>query len=773
MERWATLTLVAQTGCRIGSFAACNANDEARSGIKCSDFKFTRTGPGEWLLKCRITHLKGFNNEETRREVEPWLRAMSSAHNLPLEAAIPCLLLLIRRGLLKEQGKDGKVITSVAALWASPAHQFVGISEEPFLRSWDSRTSKWVARTTTSAANGLRSHTSHVGLPWASFHLLRRDVAARARVLHGPEVARLILNHDQATNTLGAHYTGGVTGVDLVAITTAEMGKHVQYQQRRLESAAVLAIANARAASDKAGDDNGRPLSKPQAKNRSPKEVWEFMLTVNADPEGMKGERASLEKAIEELRGMGLRIFDIDNSKLKNSFTSARKTASPAALRLIDQATASLEKIRKATKQANVRLIQLSKKTAAEEARNDEHAPTRTHEDVHRAQKQLKDDAAKAAEDWAERSAAFHIKACAGVSAGAVTSSSVVDSGTGGDNDDDDEEGEADEATQAFARTIQTNVEAINEASLGDDDEGGFEQTFRQSRVVDDSVVGSNNEPTETFSEKMTAVQAARVARLFFLESLALGDDRLHALTEQMVAFCPFCESHAEQVPTGLPLVLPPIHTDREKRPQFGKRFEIASDDAYLRSRRQAALLHLRLMHPEVLTALQAGKRLNKGLIVSKLWPAPVPQHPSIGGDALLALYRPMQLSNDPLTSALVATYFGPPASMSRRAPKKEKTLYTKYLSLQSKGQPLRTSSKQTTRNLRHAAMYDTLRGCDTHSNFKVVNYVRFDPPQAWQSGLSLRTKPSQKVATEWNAADVITSRHTSTQCLGKRIRDL
>jgi hypothetical protein len=192
---------------------------------------------------------------------------MKLAINLGLEATISLLVLLIHRKALKEDGDGGKLIQNFEDLVTSRAHRFIGIGQEPLFRSFsaDGITTQMSADSACHALNGI---ASLVGLPYARFHLIRHDFAQQASVAYTASEAKVLLMHEQKTDTLQKHYTGNISLYNLVALRSGELNpeidggmidrlRHSLYEVNQLQGAAYECIAQ-----QIASEADGTPDSK-------------------------------------------------------------------------------------------------------------------------------------------------------------------------------------------------------------------------------------------------------------------------------------------------------------------------------------------------------------------------------------------------------------------------------------------------------------------------------------------------------------------------------
>ncbi|CAO1619447.1 unnamed protein product [Parajaminaea phylloscopi] len=209
------LRLVFITGLRAGSLMATDPQDDQRHGMRCRDLKFHLIpGGGAWILEPSIEHFKGSNTPATRRIECLDIRPVSVESNLEFEPTWGLLALLIGRRRLREQG--GEEIKSFDDLLNSKAVELEGFTDEPLF------TRGALEMSVADGCDILRTYTVKLGLPFGSFHMMRRDVAQDAKaLLHDDHQVRMLLAHQSNRDVTNQRYTGGNRNVDLTAMREA------------------------------------------------------------------------------------------------------------------------------------------------------------------------------------------------------------------------------------------------------------------------------------------------------------------------------------------------------------------------------------------------------------------------------------------------------------------------------------------------------------------------------------------------------------------------
>ncbi|EPQ26448.1 uncharacterized protein PFL1_06096 [Pseudozyma flocculosa PF-1] len=74
-----------------------------------------------------------------------------------------------------------------------------------------------------AACSALLRHAVNIGLKFGSFHMICHDFATQFATAYSAEVARLLLNHEQAKDTLHRNYTGGILNFNTIALWAGKL----------------------------------------------------------------------------------------------------------------------------------------------------------------------------------------------------------------------------------------------------------------------------------------------------------------------------------------------------------------------------------------------------------------------------------------------------------------------------------------------------------------------------------------------------------------------
>ncbi|CAO1613001.1 unnamed protein product [Parajaminaea phylloscopi] len=436
------------------------------------------------------------------------------------------------------------------------------------------------------------------------------------------------------------------------------MSEHANYVQRRMESAAIRALASA--------EQGG--LEK--ARKRSWEEMFAALLQSKwgAEAKGlveqMRGQIAHLQEVHH------LHLPDISNQAIKPKIRAAMGKAkdNAAVLKILHELELSMERFTHLKRASNLTDARGKRQAKLQRARDGEATDTRTVAEMDAARDAVKGLADASAARWQSQADHSYLRTISEVNTFGRASTSTARASTSTAQEDEGDEGrqqvsgpEADEAATLDAAVAEAIAE--EQESEDDDEEQGQSSDWRQSDVVTDHAGNPEDETLDTVLAGTTAqddtvlspTAAARVGQMRFFENLAKGDERLNAVLDLVMVFCPFCAPEAGLVPEGLAKTLPPCSHAVASLPRA-----TGTVADYVEDRRASALTHLRRQHPNIFTALRAGKRLERGIFVSALLPQPFPLHPIFAGhEHRLFAPLPARALDNEASRRLASTFFG------------------------------------------------------------------------------------------------------------------
>lgn len=505
------------------------------------------------------------------------------------------LVMLIKRGRLREKGRGGQLISSIDQLMSSTASELVGIGKEPLFRLLQSGADS-LPLTVKHACDRFRRLAQDCGLPYGSFHALRHDFAAQMSILFDDNTARMMLHHDMQKNTLSSHYTGGILNYNLLALRAGELATAGQkekmqqstYREQQLLGPAHRAVAGnlsstgARIKTVRQRTNLAKVPTRGQAAPRSHHEI-EAEASKRSPVYASLAEQFDRElRDLETLVGVSVAHAGRSFRRLRHKFQSAITPENALAQRAFDNASLLYEQMNK------IKVV-ISKQRAHEERRaktarlagqSADSGDVLSVKDIRSAESAI---TARRHESSHQTLLKSHLQL-------------VLDKGTLGDatslrflgmQEQPTSVTEEEDVQEAVRRLVIENGE---ETAARDD-----ATSFMQSAVLDDSSVGT--------PETRRQARDLRIQYLQMYESIWDAPKRLGAIVAIMIdaGFCPFCPDY---VRGSLPL----------RSSRKSGLFDPAS--ASVRSSVQA---HLYSQHPTICVALRAGQLLHPGALESYL----------------------------------------------------------------------------------------------------------------------------------------------------------